>query len=217
MTFADPVARIAALAEPTRRRLYEFVAGLRRPVGRDEAAEEIGIARGTAAFHLDRLVEEGLLTATHERLSGRSGPGAGRPAKLYQRVVEDLSVSLPPRHYDLAGLLLAQAVEAAERDGTPVRDSLSACAHATGVAIGREAPADAGLDGVLAGNGYEPYVEEGELRLANCPFHELAQRHTALVCGMNCDLIGGVLEGLGEAERAARLNPGEGRCCVVVA
>jgi predicted ArsR family transcriptional regulator len=213
---SDPISRIAALAEPTRRRLYEFVAGLRRPVGRDEAAQEMGIARNTAAFHLDKLVDEGLLSATHERLSGRSGPGAGRPAKLYRRATEEVGVSLPSRSYDLAGSLLAEAVERADRTGGPVRESLAACAREAGRRIGGAAPDGAALDGVLADHGYEPYVEDDELRLANCPFHDLAQRHTALVCGMNCDLIGGVLEGMADDAREARLDPAAERCCVVI-
>ncbi|HWU22284.1 MAG TPA: transcriptional regulator [Nocardioides sp.] len=216
MPSTDPVHRIAALAEPTRRRLYDFVAGLRRPVGRDEAAEVVGVARNTAAFHLDRLVDEGLLQASHERLSGRTGPGAGRPAKLYRRTEEEIGVSLPARSYDLAGALLAAAVEESDRSGAPVRDALAVCARDAGRRIGDEAADGADLDTVLAGQGYEPYAESGELRLANCPFHDLAQRHTALVCGMNCDLIGGVLEGLGDADRRARLDPAAERCCVVV-
>src|SRR5438874_1639871 len=94
---ARDLAALALLDEPTRRRLYEYVSGHSEPVGRDQAAAALGITRELAAFHLDRLVEAGLLDASYRRLSGRQGPGAGRPAKLYLRADRDLSVSFPER------------------------------------------------------------------------------------------------------------------------
>lgn len=214
----DPIATVAALVEPTRRRLYEYVVEQRRPVGRDEAAGALDLARGTVAFHLDKLVDDGLLDTVHERLSGRSGPGAGRPAKLYLRSDRQVEVSLPGRRYDLAGALLAAAVEESERSGRSVRDSLAACARATGRTIGQQAAADGARDvqAVLADHGFEPHHEGAAIKLANCPFHELAQRHTELVCGMNLELVCGVLDGLGDDVRRARLEPSAQHCCVVL-
>src|SRR3954454_1833883 len=107
----DHVAAVAALAEPTRRRLYEHVVRQPAPVSRDEAAAALGLPRATVAFHLDRLVDERLLDVGYERRSGRTAPGAGRPAKLYRRAACALAVSLPERRYDLAGHLLADALE----------------------------------------------------------------------------------------------------------
>src|SRR5215218_11217440 len=99
--------RLAALAEPVRRRLYEFVAAQADPVDRDAAAAGAGVGRPLAAFHLDRLAEAGLLDVTYRRRSGRTGPGAGRPAKFYARARHgELSVSVPPRQYDLAAEIL---------------------------------------------------------------------------------------------------------------
>jgi predicted ArsR family transcriptional regulator len=66
----------------------------------------VGLPRATAAFHLDRLVEEDLLDVSYQR---RTGPGAGRPAKLYRRSPHQVAVSLPQRRYDLAGQLLSSA------------------------------------------------------------------------------------------------------------
>src|SRR3954454_16062176 len=106
----DRVERLQAVparAEPTRRRLYDHVVGQPDPVGRDEAAAALGVPRATAAFHLDRVGGDGLLDVVRQRRSGRSGPGAGRPAKLYRRAAASLVVSLPERRYDLAGELLA--------------------------------------------------------------------------------------------------------------
>src|SRR3954451_15625241 len=111
------VTAVAALAEPTRRRLYEFVARSPFPVSRDDVAGATDVPRPTTAFHLDRLVADGLLDVHYERRSGRTGPGAGRPAKLYRRAESPVAVSLPERHYDLAGELLAAAVVEAEQSG----------------------------------------------------------------------------------------------------
>ncbi|MGH8978929.1 MAG: transcriptional regulator, partial [Acidimicrobiia bacterium] len=120
----ERIAGVASLAEPQRRALYRYVVSRDAPVGKDEAAAAMGVARSVAAFHLDRLVTDGLLTAEFRRLTGRQGPGAGRPAKLYRRVEGDVSVSLPSRRYELAAALLAAAVSDATQTGTPVARAL---------------------------------------------------------------------------------------------
>src|SRR4051812_22397396 len=145
------VAAVAALAEPTRRRMYEYVVRRPDPVGRDEVAEALGVPRATTAFHLDRLVAEGLLDVHYERRTGRTGPGAGRPAKLYRRSAASVAVSLPERRYDLAGDLLASAVADAERSGERPGATLEQAAHRRGRAMGEAARAagEGGRDAVL--------------------------------------------------------------------
>ncbi|WP_208630362.1 helix-turn-helix domain-containing protein, partial [Amycolatopsis kentuckyensis] len=123
------LAAVAALDEPTRRRLYEYVVRRPEPVSRDDVAAALGVPRATVAFHLDRLVAERLLAVGHERRTGRSGPGAGRPAKLYRRSDRQVSVSLPERQYELAGRLLAAAVEQADETGGSPREILTRCAR----------------------------------------------------------------------------------------
>src|SRR5918993_4675005 len=122
--FAGQVAGIAALADPVRRDLYRYVSAQPAPVSRDEASEALGIARHAAKFHLDKLAEEGLLDTSFKRLSKRRGPGAGRPTKLYARSSRQLSVILPERRYDLAGQLLATAIEDAAAQGSTPADAL---------------------------------------------------------------------------------------------
>ncbi|MCP9947823.1 helix-turn-helix domain-containing protein [Actinomadura madurae] len=112
----EDIDAIALLQDPLRRRLYEFVAAQGREVGRNEAAEAAGVARTLAAFHLDKLVDAGLLEAGSRRLTGRSGPGAGRPAKVYRRSAVERDVSVPARDYRTAAGLLAEAAEAAGLD-----------------------------------------------------------------------------------------------------
>jgi predicted ArsR family transcriptional regulator len=223
--FAASVGGVSALAEPVRRRLYLYVVAQPEPVGRDQAAAEVGIARHAAKFHLDRLVGDGLLETEFRRLSGREGPGAGRPAKLYRRADREVSVSLPERRYDLAGGVLAQAIEEASHDGIEVLEAVRRVATATGRAIaarpgaetetGGQTRSDADrLAGVLASYGFEPRVDGPRVTLANCPFHALAREHTGLVCGMNLGLVTGVIEGLGCRRLVAELDPDPGRCCV---
>ncbi|MDN0197913.1 helix-turn-helix domain-containing protein [Streptomyces sp. S.PNR 29] len=206
------VSAVAALDEPTRRKLYDHVVRQPRPVGRDEAAAALGLARQTAAFHLDRLADASLLDVVYERRTGRTGPGAGRPAKLYRRSAKQIDVSLPDRRYELAGRLLAQAVEESDATGEPVRDVLHRKAEDLGRQLGGNDAGD--VFQLLERCGYEPRREESAVVLVNCPFHALAREHTRTVCGMNLHLLRGVLEGLDDTGLAARLAPGPGQCCV---
>ena len=216
---ASAVAAVASLDEPTRRRIYDHVRAHAVPLSRDEVADSLQITRQSAAFHLDRLAEQGLLAVTFARRSGRSGPGAGRPAKFYERSAGEVSVTLPPRHYDLAGRLLAAAVIESEESGQPPRVVLDRRAHDFGRALAGDqpGPGDVGvLVDLLEDQGYEPQAAAGCITLRNCPFHGLAQEHTELVCGMNLHLLEGVLAGLGNTGMTASLDPAPSRCCVVI-
>lgn len=212
---------LAALGEPVRRALYRFVTAGTEPVSREQAASGVDVAPHTAKFHLDKLVEEGLLDVEYRRLTGRSGPGAGRPAKLYRRAEREFSLSLPERRYDLVGQILAEAVEESTSRDQPVARLATEVARRHGEARGRTATAqtDASLDGlavVLEGCGYEPVPEEDGLALDNCPFDRMAKEHTALVCGLNVEYVDGIAAGLGCQDLVVELAPSPGRCCVRV-
>jgi predicted ArsR family transcriptional regulator len=226
--FNSQVAGIAALGEPIRRTLYRFVVKQGAPVSREQAANGTGIPWHTAKFHLDRMEEDGLLEVEFKRPPGRSGPGAGRPTKLYRRSSRELAVSLPERRYDLAGRIMAGAISASEAGTMPLSTALHDTAFAIGRSLGEEARRRAGPEpgrdavlaaakGVLDDYGYESREGDGEggLTLANCPFHALAQDYTELICGMNLDLLRGMLESLG-GDLEARLDPAPGRCCVTM-
>jgi predicted ArsR family transcriptional regulator len=222
----DPttIEAIALLDEPVRRALYEWVASRIDAVSRDEAATSVGISRALAAFHLDRMVRDGLLVTENRRLTGRTGPGAGRPSKLYRRAPGTIAVSLPKRDYERAAHLLAQAVERSSRKVPG--DAARTTAHEAGLALGSLARQKAGarpdrqrriaaLMDALGERGYEPRVgERGEIVLGNCPFDALVEEHRPLVCGMNLALAEGVLEGLGERRLHAELDERPGQCCV---
>jgi predicted ArsR family transcriptional regulator len=221
------ISGIAALDQPLRRDLYRLLSERDGWVTRDEASEALDVPRSVAAFHLDKLAEAGVVEVTFERTTGRTGPGAGRPAKLYRRGAQEVSASVPERRYDLAGSLLAAAIAEAERTGAPIAECLSATARAAGRVIGEEAAAATGpltkrddrrraVLEILSRHGYEPALgKRGEIALVNCPFHRLAEEHRTLVCGMNLDFLGGLLQGVGHTDRLdARLAPEPGYCCV---
>jgi len=217
----DPIDAVAALAEPTRRALYDLVAASTEAVGRDDAAAASGISRELAAFHLDRLVEAGLLQTEFRRRSGRTGPGAGRPAKLYRRAARDITVSLPARQYeraaDLQRLPGGSGIEAAARAARERGTSIGTEARRrAGRRLGRSR-ARAALVEVLRGAGYEPDVDaDGTVCLRNCPYDALVPDHRDVTCGMNLAWAEGVIDGLRVPGVRAELAPEPGRCCVVV-
>lgn len=218
MNTVEDIRDVGVLADDVRRALYLYVSSQRASVGRDQAASALGIPRHQAKFQLDRLEEAGLLDTDYVRLSGRSGPGAGRPSKVYRRSRRELSISLPGREYALAGELMADAITRSTRDSVPVDQALADIAAARGREIGRGhgqsgTPLQIAMD-ALAHFGYEPVTDGEQVVLVNCPFHSLAQAHTELVCGMNEALLGGVCESVGGI--SAHLDPGDDRCCVVL-
>jgi predicted ArsR family transcriptional regulator len=217
------VQAVTGLADPVRARLYQVVADSSGPIGRDEAATAAGIGRPLAAYHLDRLVELGLLTASFQRPAGRIGPGAGRPAKVYARSGREFGVTVPQREYELAARLLAAAVDS---DGTGTsRAMLLDAAREFGTDLGARARSRArvklgarpAVEAALGQYGFEPCgTEDGSIELRNCPFHHLVAAHQELVCGMNLALMQGVISGMDEPGMRPRLNPKPGRCCVVI-
>lgn len=213
------ISVVAVLADPVRRKLYDFVASQRRAVTRNEAAQAVGIQRTLAAFHLDRLAEAGLVDVTYARPQGRAaGPGAGRPAKLYQRAAAEHQVSVPPRDYRGAAELLSEVVNVTGAEPQLQRSARSRGA-AAGRAARRQAPAEADGDlvfGALASQGYQPYRDGTGIRLRNCPFDALAIRFPPLICGMNLALLEGLLEGAAVSALQATLDPRPDDCCVAL-
>jgi len=224
----DRLAAISTLGEPTRRALYEHVVAAGDWVSRDDAADAAGLERATAAHHLDRLAADGLLEVDFQRRSGRQGPGAGRPAKLYRRARRDFDVALPPRDYALAGRLLAEAADRSHANGIDIKAALDDVATAEGERLGGEIATRLRRErahksesrrrvvlGAIEEHGFEPQTgADGTVVLRNCPFHQLAQAHRELICGMNLCMMDATIETVGETGLAAHLEPEEGYCCV---
>jgi len=219
---AAEVMAVALLAEPTRQRLYLYLRERNEPVGREEAAQHAGIKPRLAAFHLDKMAEAGLLEVGYRRLSGRVGPGAGRPAKVYSVSSRSFSVEIPQTRYGLAASMMATALSA-DGNGASGAESLHGVATAVGESLGGEIRRQARTKGArleavqskLRQLGYEPRVQEsGEWTMRNCIFAELSVSHRELVCPMNAALVTGLLNGA--RLRSLRVEAGAAPpgCCV---
>jgi predicted ArsR family transcriptional regulator len=220
--FSADVAAVAALNDPVRSALYEYVTSQTSPVSRDQAAVAIGVRKDVAAFHLDRLADQGLLDVAFRRLSGKQGPGAGRPAKLYSRSAREVQVSLPPRRYDVAAHLFAGAL-ASNNPAT----ALTEHSRAFGESLGARARQLAGqrprarrqmesARSVLESYGYEPSVTDRQLTLRNCPFDALARDFRDVVCNMNRAVMDGLVTGLKAHDLTTVFQPQPGQCCVTI-
>jgi predicted ArsR family transcriptional regulator len=221
--FITHLGILATLLDPTRRRLYRYVSERAEPVSRDDAAQAIGVSRAAAAHHLDRLVESGLLLATYRRLSQRTGPGAGRPSKLYRRSRRRFDVAIPERNHELLARLLAQSVEAGttRSSGTePAEDyGHSLGARARKRLTSEESPARLlkCVADVLDDLGFEPTPGgPGVIRTRNCPFDPVSRTFPAAVCHRALALTHGVIDGLGAETIEASREYGPDHCCIVL-
>ena len=220
---------ITRLDEPVRRKLYRYVVQRGDGVSREEAAIAVGVSRALAAFHLDKLAEAGLLRTTYRRLSGKTGPGAGRPSKVYWRSDRQFKVTLPDRRHEFLSELLAKALASGASSGTGIESgSVSDAAREAGLQVAASAKRGAGagagrrklretLERLLEEQGFEPdALPDGDIRLRNCPFHPVSRRFPQLVCAANLAVMEGILEGLGVRGVEAVLDPHGDRCCVVL-
>ncbi|WP_309073052.1 helix-turn-helix domain-containing protein [Paenarthrobacter sp.] len=206
------IAAVASLDDENRRRLYEYLLSSGSAVGRDEAALALELPRSSVSFHLDRLVREGLLRVEFRKSPDRTGPGSGRPSKLYIPVMDEIGVSIPERRYDLAGHLMATAIKRAEAGGAPVAAALREVAAAKGSESGR--PGD--FLGAISELGYQPTPDaSGGYRLLNCPFHRLSRDHRDVVCAMNGAFLNAAATASGLSADVVEPVPdhGLGQCC----
>jgi predicted ArsR family transcriptional regulator len=224
--FDRAATSVAVLGDDLRRRIYLFVKEEARRVSREETAEAVGISRKLAAFHLDKLVDRGLLTASFARPPGVGGPGAGRPSKLYERSGAEIDLQIPERNHRLLGAMLLRGVET-QRTGESAEDAARRSAYDTGLELGEKVKRERRLrpPGVertlstardaLADLGFEPYTDaQGRLALRNCPFRPLTDASRQTVCGMNRRFAEGFLRGVGSEKVTAELEFTEGECCV---
>jgi predicted ArsR family transcriptional regulator len=214
---------VASLADPARRAVYRFVVDHATGADRNQVAAGLDLSRSLAAYHLDRLVDDGLLVARFEHRGTKRGPGSGRPSKVYERARTDFEVSLPPRDYGLAAEVMAEALERLDDQGI---DALRRAAtrhgrnqrEARGV-VSTSAPTLDAVARQLEACGYEPYQRGDCLRMRNCPFDAIAREHRDLVCTMNLALLDGLLDADGAGESSGihlELEPAEDECCVTI-
>lgn len=221
---AAALAAVAALSDQLRRRLYGFIRRAHRPVSREEAAEAVGISRKLAAFHLDKLVEVGLLQARYEPVGGIRK--VGRTPKVYEPTDAEVHISIPARDHGLLADILIDAVLTQDQ-GQAGREAALQVARHRGAELGaaerhRTRPGRLSAEraltlatAALTRYGFAPdRATPTLLRLRNCPFQPLAGKAPQLVCGINHAFLTGFLDTLQAPTVTAVLAPRAGRCCV---
>lgn len=218
----ERVTALAALLEPTRRGLYEYVVGKTTAVSRDQAADAMGVTRAMAAFHLDKLVESGLLRAEYRRLTARVGRGAGRPSKLYRRSRHRFDVTLPPRDHELLARLLTESLDPA-RAGESPQEVAREYGRSLGVRARNKLSSRDDrrrfrrcVQDVMGELGFDPVADGPQIHARNCPFDPLSRRYPAVVCQTALAVVSGVIDGVGAESLAPRYDPRPDRCCVVL-
>ncbi|OKJ88805.1 transcriptional regulator [Streptomyces sp. TSRI0107] len=218
------IGSVSVLSEDSRRRMFLFIRRAGRAVTRDEAAASVGISRKLAAFHLDKLVDAGLLRARYETPGGIRK--VGRQPKVYEPTDAQITVNIPDRRHEFLADVLLDAVLTEGTDENAAQAAVRT-AEQRGREMGERAREETrpgrlgperGLtacERLLDEYGYEPVRETPtQLRLRNCPFHPLAAKAPDLVCGMNQAFLSGYLSGLEVSGVQAVLAPEPGECCV---
>jgi predicted ArsR family transcriptional regulator len=190
-----------ALGDPTRRGIYIAVRQSVEPMTASEIAELFGIHTNVARHHLDKLADDGYLRVTHQRRTGRRGPGAGRPAKCYEATAKTISLH-PGRRYDLLVELLVRVIDRLHPQ------DLAAVAEEVGRRYGEElaasigTPEDPGYDAavqalakMMGGIGFEvsPDLTRHRLLTSYCPFGEAATGHPEVICSLDRGIVGGIM------------------------
>lgn len=189
----------------------EQVLGLLRasdqPMSAAEVAESTGLHLNTARFHLDCLVEDRLAQRTSEP---REVPG--RPRILYTAE----GPAPGPRSYGLLAEMLTGLIASLKDAGPAAVDAGKAWGRHL---VERKAPServDAAeavdrLNRVLDAVGFEPEARKSkqgsEVRLHHCPFREVAEKHTEVICALHLGLMQGALEELNAPVQATSLEP----------
>lgn len=208
----EAVSILCTLDDEVRRACYLAVRESIGPATRSAVAAATGASVRLVAFHLDKLVDVGLLEADYLRPPGR-GRGGGRPAKRYRPSSLGVEVTVPPRRYDIVATVLAESAATGE-DHCVVAARLGAKLVETSDQRGswrRRVPA------ILTDLGFEPLADgSGTMSQRNCPFEAVQQVAPLVVCGLNRALVQGILGAIPESTAEAKLEPAEGRCCVIV-
>lgn len=192
----------ASLGDPTRRAIYIAVRQSAEPVTSSSIAELFRLHPNVARHHLDRLAADGYLQVTHRRPSGRSGPGAGRPAKCYEATGKPIDLHFPAQRPDLLLDLLSRVIdgvgasnvaEVAEAVGREYGSSLAAEIgepDAPGYATAVTAVARA-----MRGIGFqtEPEPDSRRILTSHCPFGEAATDHPEVFCSLDRGIVAGMM------------------------
>jgi predicted ArsR family transcriptional regulator len=193
------------LSQPTRARIFRAMGDLRRPVGTEELATELGLHPNGVRMHLDRLLGAGLVERDRMRQP------RGRPRDMWAIAPDARPGGDPPTAYGDLGRWLARVV-------APSRTSLRTVER-TGRDIGRElapttgtAPDEEKLHAALSALGFAPHraVTEGPkltYELCNCPFREAVLESRETICTLHRGITQGLLDGVSPETRLAGFVP----------
>ena len=192
----------SSLGDATRRGIYISIRESPEAMTTAEVAELFDIHPNVARHHLHRLVDDGYLSVTERRRSGKQGPGAGRPAKHYAATAKEVQLQFPARRYDLLSELLARVVERA------APDRAAELAEEVGREYGRELAAEVGLAKdagfetavnavakVMLGVGFDTEANTDDRVIVTrfCPFGEAAANHPEIVCKLDQGIVTGLM------------------------
>ena len=194
----------AALGDPTRRGIYLAVRQSPEPVTSARIAELFTIHPNVARHHLDRLAEDGYLRVTHQRRNGRTGPGAGRPAKCFEATSKSISLH-PGRRYDLLVELLVRVLDRVKSEGIGLIAEQVGRDYGRDIAQSIGTPQDPGYEAavqalvrVMGGVGFEVSADPHGQRLltSHCPFGEAATGHPEVICSLDRGMVAGIMGAL---------------------
>jgi predicted ArsR family transcriptional regulator len=202
-TFNQQVEDLASsLGDATRRGIYISIREAPEAMTTAEIAALFDIHPNVARHHLHRLVEDGYLSVTEKRRSGRQGPGAGRPAKHYEATPKEVQLQFPARRYDLLSELLVRVIERL------APEDAAAAAEAVGREYGRELAAEIGLPDdsgfeaaaiavarAMTGMGFDTRANTDDHMLVTtfCPFGDTAANHPEIVCKLDQGIVTGLM------------------------
>lgn len=214
----------AALGDPTRRAIFIAVRESGDPMTSSDVAELFGIHANVARHHLDKLATDGYLRVTHRRKTGRSGPGAGRPAKCYEATSKEIDLHFPSRRADVLIELLLRVIARSDVANLPK------VAEQIGREYGREIAAEIGSPGergydeavkavaeAMTGVGFHmsPDLDGHRLLTSFCPFGNAATGHPDVVCSLDRGMVSGLFERLSQGcEPILHPAPADGDACV---
>lgn len=214
----------SALGDPTRRAVYIAIRESTGPMSTAGIAELFDIHPNVARHHLDKLAADGYLDVTHRRPNGRTGPGAGRPAKYYAVSSKQIDVHFPTHRHDVLSDMLVRIIDRI------APDNIREVAEQVGTEVGRElageigSPEDTGYEGAVKavvramtgiGFGVSSDVAGQRLLMSHCPFGDTAAAHPEVVCSLDRGMVRGLMGSLEHAcEPVLHPAAGSDRDCV---
>lgn len=200
------------LAGTSRAAVLDALRDADRPLPVKDLAQRVGLHTSTLRFHLNRLVEAGLV---HEERADPDGPG--RPGLVYSTVEDtgEAGEESGERGYKFLARVLAAHLAATSGDAAGEADDAGQVFGR--YLVGPPRPFDtmdaeharARLVLLLDELGFDPHeaTDAGRIVLHRCPFREVAEDNPEVTCAVHLGLMRGALEELRAPIEATGLDP----------